>query len=207
MKITNLFKEKKKSNKRRNIKNKDGLDSEDEKLIELGSHIFKNQKIKFNYTKQKSPKNKKTLNDIKVQKESKEIDSKSTQAFSKKLENILDDAKSAIENEESKEVIMKDETNSKNKINNIFELSSKTKSILNQVINKKKEEKQIKISNKENDSTLLLDTESKSKGKKILKSQKTNNLFSKDSIFGNRTTKMKFENNGNYEKIKRRKKK
>ena len=122
MKITNLFKEKKKSNKRRNIKNKDGLDSEDEKLIELGSHIFKNQKIKFNYTKQKSPKNKKTLNDIKVQKESKEIDSKSTQAFSKKLENILDDAKSAIENEESKEVIMKNETNSKNKINNIFEL-------------------------------------------------------------------------------------
>ena len=185
MKITNLFKEKKKSNKRRNIKNKDGLDSEDEKLIELGSHIFKNQKIKFNYTKQKSPKNKKTLNDIKVQKESKEIDSKSTQAFSKKLENILDDAKSAIENEESKEVIMKDETNSKNKINNIFELSSKTKSILNQVINKKKEEKQIKISNKENDSTLLLDTESKSKGKKYLKSQKSNNLFTTDSIFGN----------------------
>ena len=187
MKITNLFKEKKKSNKRRNVKNIDGLDSDDEKFMELESHLFKNQKIKFNYPKQKSPKNKKTLNDIKVQKESNENDSKSTQAFSKKLENILEYNNLAGENGEVKDTTMKDETKSKNKNENIFELSSKTKNILTQVINKKKEEKQNKISNKENDSTALSSKEekSKSKGKKFLKSQKSNNLFKADSIFGN----------------------
>ena len=185
MKITNLFKEKKKSNKRRNMKNTDVLDSDDEKFIELESHLFKNKKIKFNYPKQKSPKNKKTLNDIKVQKDSSEIDSKSTQAFSKKFGNVLDDKNLDVENGEFKDFLMKNETNSKNKNENIFELSLKTQNIINQVRNKKKEEKQNKISNKENDSALLLDSESKGKGKKILKSKKTNNLFTTDSFFGN----------------------
>ena len=76
---------------------------------------------------------------------------------------------------------MKDETHKNEKV---FELSSKTKSILTQVLNKKKEEKQNKISNKENDSTMLLESESKNKIKK-LKNQKINNFFTTDSIFGN----------------------
>ena len=89
LKITNLFKEKKKSNKRSNMKNTDGLDSEDEKLKEFESHQFINQKIKFKFPKQKPQKAQKTLLDLKKSKEIQDTDSKSTQACSKKYEIIL----------------------------------------------------------------------------------------------------------------------
>ena len=190
LKITNLFKEKKKSNKRSNMKNTDGLDSDDEKLKEFESHQFKNLKIKFKNPKQKSRKTQKTLLDLKELKEPKESqynDSKSTQAFSKKYENLIDELNTKNKNDDLKEIVMKDETN--HKPTSIFELSSKTKNILNQVANKKREERQNKISNKENDSSLLLDIESKSKGKKLLfhdnAKKSPNNKLKSDSIFGN----------------------
>ena len=180
MKITNLFKEKKKSNKRRNMKDTDGLDSDDEKFKEFDSHLI-NQKIKFKYPKQKVSKPQKNLDDLKSSKAPQDNDSKSTQAFSKKLEDILEVSKLSSDKREIKDVVMKDETHKNEKV---FELSSKTKSILTQVLNKKKEEKQNKISNKENDSTMLLESESKNKIKK-LKNQKINNFFTTDSILGN----------------------
>ena len=191
-KITNLFKEKKKSNKRSNMKNTYGLDSDDEKLKEFETHIFKNQKIKFKFTKQKPRKTLKTLLDLKESKEYQENDSQST--FSKKYINLVDDfnpSNISYENDDIKEVVMKEETNHKPIC--IFELSSKTKSILNQVANKKREERLNKISNKENDSSLLLDIESKTKGKKLFlhdnakksPNNKLKNLYSSDSIFGN----------------------
>ena len=89
MKITNLFKEKKKSNKRRNMKDTDGLDSDDEKFKEFDSHLI-NQKIKFKYPNQKPSKPQKTLDDLKNSKAPQDNDSKSTQAFSKKLEDLLE---------------------------------------------------------------------------------------------------------------------
>ena len=180
MKITNLFKEKKKSNKRRNMKDTEGLDSDDEKFKEFDSHLI-NQKIKFKYPKQKVSKPQKNLDDLKSSKAPQDNDSKSTQAFSKKLEDILEVSKLSSDKREIKDVVMKDETHKNEKV---FELSSKTKSILTQVLNKKKEEKQNKISNKENDSTMLLESESKNKIKK-LKNQKINNFFTTDSILGN----------------------
>ena len=180
MKITNLFKEKKKSNKRRNMKDTDGLDSDDEKFKEFDSHLI-NQKIKFKYPKQKPSKPQKTLDDLKNSKAPQDNDSKSTQAFSKKLEDLLEVSNLSSDKREIKDIVMKDETHKNEKV---FELSSKTKSILTQVLNKKKEEKQNKISNKENDSTMLLESESKNKIKK-LKNQKINNFFTTDSIFGN----------------------
>ena len=186
-KITNLFKEKKKSNKRRNMKNTDGLDNDDEKFKELASHQFKNQKIKLKYPKQKPPKTQKTLKDLEKTTESQNNDSKSTQAFSKKYQNLLNEP-NTIDETELKDVDMKEIISNKNdKNDNIFELSSKTKNIINQVMNKKKEEKQNKISNKENDSTALSSKEdkSKSKGKNIKKTQKSKNFFSTESIFGN----------------------
>ena len=189
LKITNLFKEKKKSNKRSNMKNIDGLDSEDEKFKEFESHQFKNQKIKFKFPKQKPQKPQKTLLDLKKSKEITDIDSKSTQACSKKYEVMLDEYKPTKKKDELNDVDMKDETNHKSQC--VFELSSKTKNILNQVLNKKREERQNKISNKENDSTLLLDVDSKSKGKKFFfhdkakKSPKNKlNISFSDSIFG-----------------------
>ena len=180
MKITNLFKEKKKSNKRRNMKDTDGLDSDDEKFKEFDSHLI-NQKIKFKYPKQKPSKPQKTLDDLKNSKAPQDNDSKSTQAFSKKLEDLLEVSNLSSDKREIKDIVMKDETHKNEKV---FELSSKTKSILTQVLNKKKEEKQNKISNKENDSTMLLESESKNKIKK-LKNQKINNFFTTDSILGN----------------------
>ena len=180
MKITNLFKEKKKSNKRRNMKDTDGLDSDDEKFKEFDSHLI-NQKIKFKYPKQKPSKPQKTLDDLKNSKAPQDNDSKSTQAFSKKLEDLLEVSNLSSDKREIKDIVMKDETHKNEKV---FELSSKTKSILTQVLNKKIEEKQNKISNKENDSTMLLESESKNKIKK-LKNQKINNFFTTDSIFGN----------------------
>ena len=180
MKITNLFKEKKKSNKRRNMKDTDGLDSDDEKFKEFDSHLI-NQKIKFKYPKQKPSKPQKTLDNLKNSKATQDNDSKSTQAFSKKLEDLLEVSNLSSDKRELKDIVMKDETHKNEKV---FELSSKTKSILTQVLNKKKEEKQNKISNKENDSTMLLESESKNKIKK-LKNQKINNFFTTDSIFGN----------------------
>ena len=180
MKITNLFKEKKKSNKRRNMKDTDGLDSDDEKFKEFDSHLI-NQKIKFKYPKQKPSKPQKTLDDLKNSKATQDNDSKSTQAFSKKLEDLLEVSNLSSDKREIKDIVMKDETHKNEKV---FELSSKTKSILTQVLNKKKEEKQNKISNKENDSTMLLESESKNKIKK-LKNQKINNFFTTDSILGN----------------------
>ena len=69
MKITNLFKEKKKSQKRYAMKNASEVDSEEEKFKELDSHQIKNKKIKFLYPKPKPRKTQKTLNDLKYEKD------------------------------------------------------------------------------------------------------------------------------------------
>ena len=180
MKITNLFKEKKKSNKRYNLKNNDGMDSDDEKFKELETHFFKNKKVKFQYPKAKPKKTLKILLDLKDKKDSSENDSKSTQALSKKNENLLkEEIKSNIKERkvEYKDIEMKVEEESKLAQNaeNLFELSLKTKNVLNKVMNKKKEEKQNKISNKENDSSLFENI------RKPL-SNKIKNLFTTETI-------------------------
>ena len=182
MKITNLFKEKKKSYKRHNMKNiYDGVDSDDEQFKEFESHQIKNQKIKFSYPNQKTSKTQKTLNILKNGQIPKDIDSKSTQAFSKQFEKILEYV-----------YYIKDDDVKNNNLNN-FELSSKTKDILNKLKNKKKEEKQNKISNKENDLNLLLLKKEKNndlnnKGNKIFlldNDKKSKNFFKLDSIYEN----------------------
>lgn len=149
LKITNLFKEKKKSNKRYTIKNDLGIDSDEEKSKELESHDIKNKKIKFLYPKPKPRKTQKTLQDLKYEKNLKGTESKSTQACSKKADDVcanLDNIDADIKED-------------KDKKNNIFELSEATKNIINSIHNKKKEEKLNKICNKENDSTLMKTTE------------------------------------------------
>ena len=143
--LTNLFKEKKKSYKRYAAKNSNEVDSEEEKLKEMESHLIKNKKIKISYPKPKQKKTQKTLNDLILKKESEEIDSKSTQAFSKKTENLFDNSKKA-------DIIMKEE-NDKNA--HLLELSEETKNIMNLIYNKKRKEKLNKINNKENDYSLL----------------------------------------------------
>ena len=166
LKITNLFKEKKKSNKRYTIKNDLGIDSDEEKSKELESHDIKNKKIKFLYPKPKPRKTQKTLQDLKYEKNSKGTESKSTQACSKKADNIcanLDNIDADIKED-------------KDKKNNIFELSEATKNIINSIHNKKKEEKLNKICNKENDSTLMKITEEQNnKNKKSYFVQKNAN--------------------------------
>ena len=166
LKITNLFKEKKKSNKRYTIKNDLGIDSDEEKSKELESHDIKNKKIKFLYPKPKPRKTQKTLQDLKYEKNLKGIESKSTQACSKKADNIcanLDNIDADIKED-------------KNKKNDIFELSEATKNIINSIHNKKKEEKLNKICNKENDSTLMKITEEQNnKNKKSYFIQKNAN--------------------------------
>ena len=149
LKITNLFKEKKKSNKRYTIKNDLGIDSDEEKSKELESHDIKNKKIKFLYPKPKPRKTQKTLQDLKYEKNSKGTDTKSTQACSKKADDVC----ANLDN------IDGDIKEGKDKKNNIFELSEATKNIINSIHNKKKEEKLNKICNKENDSTLMKTTE------------------------------------------------
>ena len=149
LKITNLFKEKKKSNKRYTIKNDLGIDSDEEKSKELESHDIKNKKIKFLYPKPKPRKTQKTLQDLKYEKNLKGTESKSTQACSKKADDVcanLDNIDGDIKED-------------KDKKNNIFELSEATKNIINSIHNKKKEEKLNKICNKENDSTFMKITE------------------------------------------------
>ena len=166
LKITNLFKEKKKSNKRYTIKNDLGVDSDEEKSKELESHEIKNKKIKFLYPKPKPRKTQKTLQDLKYEKNSKGTESKSTQACSKKADKIcanLDNIDGDIKED-------------KDKKNNIFELSEATKNIINSIHNKKKEEKLNKICNKENDSTLMKITEEQNnKNKKSYFIQKNAN--------------------------------
>ena len=166
LKITNLFKEKKKSNKRYTIKNDLGIDSDEEKSKELESHDIKNKKIKFLYPKPKPRKTQKTLQDLKYEKNLKGTESKSTQACSKKADNIcanLDNIDADIKED-------------KDKKNNIFELSEATKNIINSIHNKKKEEKLNKICNKENDSTLMKITEEQNnKNKKSYFIQKNAN--------------------------------
>jgi hypothetical protein len=166
LKITNLFKEKKKSNKRYTIKNDLGIDSDEEKSKELESHDIKNKKIKFLYPKPKPRKTQKTLQDLKYEKNLKGTESKSTQACSKKADNIC----ANIDN------IDADIKEDKDKKNNIFELSEATKNIINSIHNKKKEEKLNKICNKENDSTLMKITEEQNnKNKKSYFIQKNKN--------------------------------
>ena len=147
MKITNLFKEKKKSQKRYAMKNASEVDSEEEKFKELDSHQIKNKKIKFLYPKPKPRKTQKTLNDLKYVKDTTGTESKSTQAFSKKIDDILE-----ISNKNS---ITTNEENPKEKKDDLLELSETTKNIINSIFNKKKEERLNKLSNKENDSSLL----------------------------------------------------
>ena len=166
LKITNLFKEKKKSNKRYTIKNDLGIDSDEEKSKELESHDIKNKKIKFLYPKPKPRKTQKTLQDLKYEKNLKGTESKSTQACSKKAGDVcanLDNIDGDIKED-------------KDKKNNIFELSEATKNIINSIHNKKKEEKLNKICNKENDSTFMKITEEQNnKNKKSYFIQKNAN--------------------------------
>jgi hypothetical protein len=166
LKITNLFKEKKKSNKRYTIKNDLGIDSDEEKSKELESHDIKNKKIKFLYPKPKPRKTQKTLQDLKYEKNLKGTESKSTQACSKKADDVCANLNN----------IDGDIKEDKDKKNNIFELSEATKNIINSIHNKKKEEKLNKICNKENDSTLMKITEEQNnKNKKSYFIQKNAN--------------------------------
>ena len=149
MKITSIFKEKK-SQKRSSMKGDKEQDSDEEKFKELDTHAVKNKKIKFLYPKPKKCKPQKTLYDL-IHEKDKELsnESKSTQAWSKKLENICEEEKE-IDKEKD------DSAKKKEKLKkNVFELSAKTKSIINAIYNKKKEEKKNKINNKENDSSLM----------------------------------------------------
>ena len=147
LKITSIFKEKKKSHKRRTMKDGDEIDSEEEKFKELETHQIQNKKIKFLYPKSKPRKNKKTLKNLKYEKTDEQSnESKSTQAWSKKFDDICDDDSDKNKNKDEEE---------HNEKKNIFELSSKTKNIINSIYNKKKEEKLNKINNKENDSSLM----------------------------------------------------
>ena len=148
MKLTNVFKEKKKSNKR-NPKNIVEVDSEEEKFKELESHQIKNNKIKILYPKPRPKKIQKTLDDLKYGNNNKGNESKSTQAFSKKIDNIFNSSKKA-------DIVMKEDNNKKEEL---LELSDETKRIMNLIYNKKREEKIHKISNKENDSTLMKTSE------------------------------------------------
>ena len=180
MKITNFFKEKQKTNKRCNMKNSDGIDIDELKFKEIDSHFFKNKKIKFQYPKPKGGKTLKTLSSLKSKEKkgsSNDTDSKSTQAFSKKIGNLLEETLSpstTTQTDESKDIIMKEEEEKAPQ--KLFELSSKTRNILNQVMKKKKEEKQNKISNKENDFSLFEDEK---------KHNKIKNLHSADSNLAN----------------------
>jgi len=160
MKLTNLFKEKKKSSKRYNAKNVAEVDKEEEKLKELESHEIKKKKIKMLYPKPQQKKIKKTLDDLKHDNNNKGNESKSTQACSKKIDNIFNSSKSS-------EIIMKED---KDKKEGLLELSEETKNIMNSILNKKREERLSKISNKENDSTFM-------------KSSEESNVFNKKNYF------------------------
>ena len=149
MKLTNLFKEKKKSSKRYTAKNVAEVDKEEEKLKELESHEIKKKKIKMLYPKPQQKKIKKTLDDLKHDNNNKGNESKSTQACSKKIDNIFNSSKSS-------EIIMKED---KDKKEGLLELSEETKNIMNSILNKKREERLSKISNKENDSTFMKSSE------------------------------------------------
>ena len=160
MKLTNLFKEKKKSSKRYNAKNVAEVDKEEEKLKELESHEIKKKKIKMLYPKPQQKKIKKTLDDLKHDNNNKGNESKSTQACSKKIDNIFNSSKSS-------EIIMKED---KDKKEGLLELSEETKNIMNSILNKKREERLSKKSNKENDSTFM-------------KSSEESNVFNKKNYF------------------------
>ena len=149
MKLTNLFKEKKKSSKRYTAKNVAEVDKEEEKLKELESHEIKKKKIKMLYPKPQQKKIKKTLDDLNHDNNNKGNESKSTQACSKKIDNIFNSSKSS-------EIIMKED---KDKKEDLLELSEETKNIMNSILNKKREERLSKISNKENDSTFMKSSE------------------------------------------------
>ena len=155
IKITNLFKEKKKY-KRQNIKNSDGHDSSEEKLLKFESRENE-KKFKFN-----GPKFAKITNNI-----VNDIDSKSTIDTSKK---------SFFDNKETK--------TSKEKT--IFDLSSHTKKIINKIMAKKKREKENQISNKENNSSLLLLPQKSNKKSLLLNNKENNNtidsFFKKNDI-------------------------
>ena len=155
IKITNLFKEKKKY-KRQNIKNSDGHDSSEEKLLKFESRENE-KKFKFNGSKFV-----KITNDI-----VNDIDSKSTIDTSKK---------SFFDNKETK--------TSKEKT--IFDLSSHTKKIINKIMAKKKREKENQISNKENNSSLLLLPQKSNKKSLLLSNKENNNtidsFFKKNDI-------------------------
>ena len=108
-----------------------------------------------------------------LKKESEEIDSKSTQAFSKKTENLFDNSKKA-------DIIMKEENDKKA---HLLELSEETKNIMNLIYNKKRKEKLNKINNKENDYSLLtMPDEQNSKNKKnYFKNKNINQLDSQST--------------------------
>ena len=163
IKITNLFKEKKKY-KRQNIKNSDGHDLSEEKLLKFESRENE-KKFKFN-----GPKFAKITNNI-----VNDIDSKSTIDTSKK---------SFFDNKETK--TPKEKT--------IFDLSSHTKKIINKIMAKKKREKENQISNKENNSSLLLLPQKSNKKSLLLNNKENNNtidsFFKKNDINKKSPTKL-----------------
>jgi len=156
--ISKYFKEKKISSKRYSIKNDSGIDSEEEKMKELESRQIKNKKIKFLYPKPKPRKTPTTLNDLKSEKKKiKGIESKSTQACSKKIDDMFNST-------ENNETLIKEENNKKK---DLLELSEATKNIMLLISNRKKEEKLNKINNKENDSSFMkVSEEQNNKNKK-----------------------------------------
>ena len=173
MKLTNLFKEKKKSNRRYAAKNIAEVDSEEEKFKELESHEIKKKKIKMIYPKPKPKKIQKTLDDLKHENNNKGNESKSTQACSKKIDNIFKSSKKS-------DIIMKED---KDKKEGLLELSEETKNIMNLILNKKREERLNKISNKENDSSFMeVSEETSSINKKNYFKAKNNNQTDSQSF-------------------------
>ena len=147
IKITNLFKEKKKY-KRQNIKNSDGHDSSEEKLLQYETYE-NNKKLKFDGSK-----------------------------FAKITKDIMNDNESKSTIDTSKKTIFDyNEEINNTKEKKIFDLSSHTKKIINKIMSKKKREKENQISNKENDSSLLLLPHKNYKKSLLLNNKENNNII------------------------------
>ena len=125
------------------------------------------------YPKPKPKKIQKTLDDLKHENNNKGNESKSTQACSKKIDNIFKSSKKS-------DIIMKED---KDKKEGLLELSEETKNIMNLILNKKREERLNKISNKENDSSFMeVSEETSSINKKNYFKAKNNNQTDSQSF-------------------------
>lgn len=169
-KISTLFKEKKNLGKRARNKDIDLIDSEDEIILSKESKIIgNNKKIKLDSSK---------INEFKKPLSPKALDicSKSTvdTIASKKYQNFDEENTPRENNVEMIIPPAKNIQQNKNK----FELSDKTKNIIGKIFAKKQNEKEQKVSNKENDSSLL-DYQSKgnNKNKRSFFTNSIQNMF------------------------------